>query len=86
MFRLSGFVALHAYPRLLVVRVTARRFQCTVAVARAPHSGEVLATRDAWWADLSRRLSGLPDVVLLVDANGRLGSSISGAVGNGGFC
>ena len=68
------------------MRVTARRFQCTIAVAHAPHSGEALAARDAWWADLSRRLSGQPDLVLLVDANGRLGSSTSAAVGNGGFC
>ena len=84
-FRPSDFVALFASPRLRILRVIARRFQCTIAVAHAPHTGEALV-REAWWADLSRRLSGQPDLVLLVDANGRLGSSTSAAVGNGGFC
>ena len=85
-FRQSDFVAIHASPRVLVVRVTARCLQCTVVVAHAPHSGVDAAARDLWWDDLSRRLPGQPDVVLLVDANARLGSSVSESVGGGGLC
>ena len=84
-FRMSNFVAIFASPRVLVVRVIARCLQCTVVVAHAPHAGVDTADRDAWWDDLSRRLAGQPDVVLLVDANARLGSAVSGSVGDGGF-
>ena len=35
---------------------------------------------------MSSRLAGQPDVVLLVDANARLGSAVSGSVGDGGLC
>ena len=84
-FRLADFVAIFASPRLLIVRVTARRVQCTVVVAHAPHSGEAHAVRDLWWAELVRRLAGQRDVVLLVDANGRVGSCLSRSVGPGGF-
>ena len=66
--------------------MTARCLQCTVVVAHAPHSGVDVALRDAWWQDLSCRLAGQPDIVLLVDANARLGSSVSDAVGCGGMC
>ena len=52
----------------------------------APHSGVDVAIRSLWWEDLSRRLAGQPDVVLLVDADARLGSSVSAAVGSGGMC
>ena len=86
-FRMSDFVAIFASPRVLVVRVTARCLQCTVVVAaHAPHSGVEAADRDVWWDDLARRLAGQPDVVLLVDANARLGSFVSRSVGSGGFC
>ena len=83
---MSDFVAIFASPRVLVVRITARCLQCTVVVAHAPHSGVDAADLDMWWGDLSRRLAGQPDVVLLVDANARLGSSVSRSVGGGGFC
>ena len=85
-FGMSGFVAIFASPRVLVVHVTARCLQCTAVVAHAPHSGVNAADRDVWWDDLARRLAGQPDVVLLVDANARLGSSVSRSVGSGGFC
>ena len=85
-FRQSDFVAIHASPRVLVVRVTAKCLQCTAIVARAPHSGEKVAVRNSWWEDLSHRLAGQPDVALLVDANARLGSAVSAAVGSGGLC
>ena len=84
-FRLSDFVAIFASPRLLIVRVTARRMQCTVVVAHAPRSGEDLAFRDIWRSELAHRLSGQSDVVLLVDANARVGSRVSRCVGPGGF-
>ena len=57
-----------------------------LVVAHAPHSGVDAAARSLWWDDLSRRLAGQPDVVLLVDANARLGSSVSASVGSGGMC
>ena len=68
-FRMSGFVAIFASPRVLVVRVTARCLQCTVVVAHDPHSGVDAADRDVWWDDLARRLAGQPDVVLLFVAS-----------------
>ena len=82
----SDFVAIHASPRVLVVRVTARCLQCTAVVVHAPHSGIDAAARKLWWDELSRRLSGQPDVVLLADADARLGSSVSKSVGSGGMC
>ena len=66
--------------------MTARCLQCTVVVAHAAHSGEDVVDPNPWWEDLSRRLAGQPDVVLLVDANARLGSAVSAAVGSGGLC
>ena len=84
-FSMSDFVAIFADPRVLVARVTARCLQCTVVVAHAPHSGVDASDRDVWWGDLARRLAGQPDVVLPVDANARLGSSVSRSVGSGGF-
>ena len=85
-FHQSDFVAIHASPRILVVRLIARRLQCTVVVAHAPHSGVDVAARSLWWDDLSRRLAGQPYVVLFVGANARLGSSVSDSVGSGGMC
>ena len=69
-----------------MVRVTARCLQRIAVVAHAPHSGVYVAARSLWWDDLSRRLAGQLDVVLLVDANDRLGSSVSASVGSGGMC
>ena len=85
-FRFSGFVVIFASPRVLVVRISARCLQCTVVAAHAPHSGVDAAARELWWDDLSFRLAGQTDVVLLVDANARVGSSVSKSVGCGGFC
>ena len=85
-FRLSDFVVIFASPRVLVVRVTARCLRCTVVVAHAPHSGVDAAGRELWWDDLFLRLAGQADVVLSVDANARLGSSVSRSVGSGGSC
>ena len=69
-----------------MVRVTARCLQCILVAAHAPHSGVDVAARSFWWDDLSRRLAGQLDVVLFVDANARLGSSVSASVGSGGVC
>ena len=85
-FRQSDFVAIYSSPRVLVVRMTAGRLQCTLVVAHAPRSGVDVAARSLWWDDLSRRLAGQPDVVLLVDADARLGSSVSACVGSGSMC
>ena len=85
-FRMSDLVVIFASPRVLVVRVTARCLQCTVVVAHAPHSGVDAAVHELWWDDLSLRLAGQADVVLPVDANARLGPSVSKSVGSGGFC
>ena len=85
-FRQSDVVAIHSSPRVLVVSVIARCLRCTLVVAHAPHSGVDVAARSLWWDGLSRRLAGQLDVVLLVDANARLGSSVSASVGSGGMC
>ena len=85
-FRQSDFVAIFASPRVLVVRITARCLQCTVVVAHAPHSGVDASARGLRWDDLSCRLARQPDVVMLVDADARLGSAVSKSVGSGGFC
>ena len=81
----DGCVVLHADPRLLLVRVTAARLKCTIAVAHAPHHGRPLHERKAWWKDFTDRLSSQPDVTVAADANARLGSVLSDAVGPGGF-
>ena len=86
-FPLSDLAAIFASPRVLVVRITSRCLQCTVVVvAHAPHSGVDVADRELWWDDMSCRLARQTDVVMLVDANARLGSSVSKSVGSGGFC
>ena len=84
-FRPSDFVVLASDPRLLLVRVSAQRLHCTVAVVHAPHSGVPLLDREEWWRSLTDRLAGQPDLVILADANARLGSVASDAVGCGGF-
>ena len=84
-FRLTDFVVIHSDPRLLIVRLTSQRLRCTTAVGHAPHAGHEDGARDAWRKRLEERLGGLQDVVLLVDANARLGSQSSEAVGCGGF-
>ena len=84
-FRDKDFVVIQENPRLLLVRVCARRFSCTIAVAHAPHSARPVAERKAWWKELTSALGGHSDPVLLIDANGRVGTECSTAVGSGGF-
>ena len=74
-----------ATPRLLVVTVTAPRLKCTLAVAHAPHSGAEAHIRATWWEELVSALAKFEHVVLLIDANARLGTVESVAVGTGGF-
>ena len=78
-------VVVHSDPRLLLVRITAPRLRCTAVVAHAPHSGRPLEERRTWWKALARALQPHPDLLLMIDANGRLGTVVSEAVGPGGY-
>ena len=75
-------------PRHILVSVDAPAFACTVLVAHAPSDpsgNHGLAT--AFWKERTAELQRLPphrDVILLVDANGRIGDHHSPAVGPSG--
>ena len=60
---------------------------CTGIVAHALHvkSGNREA-RAAWWNELDDHIAEGSDTVLLIDANARLGSETSEAVGGEGLC
>ena len=78
---------LHAEPRLLGLDVSLPTFRCVLASAHAPHtpvSGDTEAA-EAFWRVLQqvlRRAPGHVPVILMVDANGRLGDIQSSSVGN----
>jgi len=67
----------------LIIQVQAPQFKCHVCVAHAPHSkvqgGEDQINR--WWEKLGARLSKYEDTILLIDANGHLGTETSTSVG-----
>ena len=73
-------------PRILAVTIDNGAFRAFVVVVHAPGSRTPLEDRKAWW----RRLTGVisdakAEVILLADANARLGSCTSEHVGPGGF-
>ena len=76
-------------PRHLLVSLDAPSFPCAVLVAHAPSDptgADGLAT--AFWRDRAAELQRLPkgrEVIVLADANGRLGDHVSPAVGNYGL-
>ena len=66
-------------PRLLVVRAPLEEEECLFAAANAPHS------QPQWWEELPAKLAAwnrddLP-IVMMVDANAKVGSKQSAAVG-----
>ena len=84
-FSRKNCVALHAEPRRLFVKVCAPGISALVCVWHAPHSMRPSEEREAWWHDSERLVRALikpdDDLVLLVDANARVGSVVSSAVG-----
>ena len=73
-------------PRILAVAVDNGAFKAFVVVLHAPGTQATLEVRRAWW----RRVAGVisdakAEVILLADANARLGSCASEHVGPGGF-
>ena len=81
-------VALYADPRRLFVKVCAPGINVLVCVWHAPHSMRPEDDRVRWWQDSERHLRSFvkpdDDIVLLIDANARVGSVPSTAVGSNG--
>ena len=78
---------LHRGPRLLLVRCTAGFLRCVIVVAHAPSGrggAEARQAVDSFWKELSATVAGAcrgHPVVLLMDANARVGSTQGAAVG-----
>ena len=78
--------ALVADSRLLIVRIRAKGLSLLVAVGHSHHSRVPEEVRDAWWDDLAwhlRRCAKAEDsLVLLLDANARVGKPVSSGIGS----
>ena len=84
-FKRDHFKILAKDPRHLIIKVAAPFFKAIVIAAHAPTSQAAAATLETWWKNLSAavpaRFSQWPRI-LLVDANARLGSFPSRAIGS----
>eukprot|EP00974_Lingulodinium_polyedra_P052160 5017916-Lingulodinium_polyedra.AAC.1 len=83
-FPSTSLHCLIAEPRILAVDVAAPHCNAVVVCYHAPHSGTTSEAREAWWTDLTARLQRLAssrDIIFLGDANARVGSTLSQAVG-----
>ena len=80
----SDFAIVHAEPTILIASGNACGCSLAVVVAHAPPSDDPIRV-DAWWGNFDRQLDASIDaetqVAWLLDANARLGSCISPAVG-----
>ena len=78
--------ALVADSRLLIVRIRAKGLSLLVAVGHSHHSRVSEEVRDAWWDDLARHLrrcaKAEDSLVLLLDANARVGKPVSSGIGS----
>ena len=82
--RAESVVVLHATPTLLVAGATLAGSPIRILVGHAPHKAHTEAELLAWWqrtSEVCRSLSGAAPWVLLMDANCRVGSEVSSAVG-----
>eukprot|EP00435_Cladocopium_sp_Y103_P068339 s97_g31.t1 len=83
-FRSDHFAVIASQPRLLVIRVCTPIFRCIVVAAHAPHTGAPEAEIAAWWQAITDAVPlkyATWGVVLLADANARVGSFPSQHVG-----
>ena len=75
----------HSEPTLLLVAVRAPKLAVDIMVGHAPGAHRPRPELDAWWKRAARVADGrgaaAPPMVFLVDANARLGSVVSRAVG-----
>ena len=83
-FHQKHCVVLKATPRLLIVRLDADMLACTFVVAHAPHSRASREARERWWSDLAHDLAVHGGDFLFIDANARVGSVHTTAVGGCG--
>ena len=74
-----------AQPRLLIVSIRAPFCHINIAVANAPQQKIQLNERRQWWQRFSTQIAHIPIQYLLIDANARLGSVQSEAVGPHGY-
>ena len=69
----------------LVIRYESPILSITVAAFHAPHNGHTLEVRTAWWQEVNEQLksdAGKTELILLMDANARLGTWTDGAIGD----
>ena len=74
------FVVLFNDPRLLIVKLQARYYQATIAVAHAPHSSHTEAERNDWWDQAEMVMLRVRPNMLMIDANAKVGSIPSPAL------
>ena len=71
-------------PRRMLLTVRAPFLKMDVLVGNAPHSGEPVEVRKSWWDRTIEIVRGRRDpqpLLVLADANGKVGSLTSEAVG-----
>ena len=82
-FRDDGFTVLEANPEVLILDYCDEHWHCILATAHAPTEMEQWEVKQKFWENLQKHL--LPhvkkDIFLLVDANGRVGSTRDSSVG-----
>eukprot|EP00435_Cladocopium_sp_Y103_P040768 s901_g11.t1 len=74
-----------AQPRSLILRLTNPLIKCIVIAGHAPHTGSGEANILSWWADLSQAIPHAFrswDIILLTDANARIGSEPCDSIGS----
>eukprot|EP00972_Heterocapsa_arctica_P104447 15392368-Heterocapsa_arctica.AAC.1 len=72
----------------LLVAIRMNKLDLDCLVAHAPHSEHNEAVREEWWRGIRRLLQSRADLqvplVIIIDANARVGSAVSSAIGDYG--
>ena len=79
-FKKDDMTIVFKHPRLLAVRITNKHIDMYAVVEHSPHTASSESDRSAFWKLLSQVLEGKHPVVLLIDANARIGEITSAAV------
>eukprot|EP00959_Pyramimonas_sp_CCMP1952_P043150 902769-Pyramimonas_sp.AAC.1 len=74
MFRRSDFRAVHADPRILIVKVTTPSLKGFIHVCHAPYHRHPKIDPCKWWSDLEGLANKYPPIIVLGDMNASLGS------------
>lgn len=73
--------------RFVLLRLRTPWFRCIIVAAHAPHSGNDVHLIESWWARLSNQIPahlGSWPIILLADANAKVGSDTCAQIGDHG--